>query len=77
MPAASRGELSELHNQLTEVLKEEMTTGERTPAMLNVVRQFLKDCGIEVRSDRTPTGIKELKETFDEHYVDGMPEFEN
>ena len=75
--AATRKELSDLHAALADVLKEQMQSSDVSPAMLNVARQFLKDCHIDVDPERAPAGVEDLKTAFDEHYVDGMPSFEN
>ena len=75
--SAKRTEMSELHELLAKTLKDQIQhTDEPSPAMLNVARQFLKDSGIEVDPDRRPSGVIELEKAFDEHFVDGMPNFD-
>lgn len=75
--AASRKAMSDLHEALAEVLKEEIENPDRSPAVLNVARQFLRDAGIDVDPDNKPAGIKDLESAFDEHFVDGIPHFDN
>lgn len=75
--AAKKSEMSELHEKLAQVLKEEIGVVEPSPAMLNVARQFLRDSGIEVDPDNKPVGVEALEKSFDEHFVEGIPSFEN
>ena len=42
--------LENLHQALTQVLMEKVSSGEATAGDLNVARQFLKDNGIDVAS---------------------------
>ena len=74
--SATRKEMSDLHAALAKVLAEEIQSIERSPAMLNVARQFLRDSGIDVDPDRKPAEITELEKAFDEHFVDGLPSFD-
>ncbi len=49
--------LSLLHGELASVLLEKVRSGEATAAELNVVRQFLKDNGIDaVPKEASPLG---------------------
>jgi hypothetical protein len=45
--SANHEELGSLHKLLAVLLREELERGEKTPALLEVVRKFLKDNGIE------------------------------
>lgn len=75
--SAKRQAMSELHELLARTLKEQIELNdEPSPSVLNVARQFLKDSGIEVDPERRPTGVVELEKVFDEHFVDGLPNFE-
>ena len=44
---ATEKELSELHGQLARVMKKMLDSGNYKSSDLNVIRQFLKDNGIE------------------------------
>lgn len=51
---ATEHELSELHGQLARVMKDRLTSGEATASDLSVIRQFLKDNGINCDGRQNP-----------------------
>lgn len=62
-------ELDELHALLAEELKKRLLSGEASSAELNVIRQFLRDNGIDaVPKDGSPIG--ELLSSLPEHLRD-------
>jgi|LWDU01.1.fsa_nt_gi hypothetical protein len=75
--AASRKELGALHALLADTLAAEIRKGDPQPAMLSVVRAFLKDSGIEVSSDYPTASMEDLKASFDEFADSEIPDFSN
>lgn len=67
--AASEDFLSRLHDELAKSMLDRIKSGEATASDLNVVRQFLKDNGINCDGRKNPTVnsiIDELPEYPDE-----------
>ena len=74
--SATKTQVSELHKLLCETLAAEIRN-DPTPGILSVARGFLKDCNVQVDSDNVPKTVEDLNQAFDEHFVEGMPNFEN
>lgn len=56
---ATEDMLASLHGALAEAMKQRLNSGQATASDLNVIRQFLKDNGINVDGERDPE-IKSL-----------------
>lgn len=54
MSKATEDLLASLHGALAEAMKDKLASGEATASDLNVIRQFLKDNGINVDGEKDP-----------------------
>ena len=72
--SATKTQVSDLHGLLCETLTSEIHN-DPSPSLLNVARQFLKDCNVTVDSEKIPKTVSDLETAFDEHYQSDMPDF--
>jgi len=68
MSKATNDSMANLHGLLAKALSEKLKSGEYTASDLNVIRQFLKDNGINCDGNNNPV-IHEI--------VDDLPSFED
>jgi hypothetical protein len=59
MSKATEALLAELHGEMAKAMKTKLADGTATASDLNVIRQFLKDNGINSDGERDPT-VKSL-----------------
>jgi len=68
MSKATKDELSSLHGELAKAFTRVLNGGEATAAHMNVIRQFLKDNGIDSAGNSAP--LQDLTKT-----VANLPDF--
>jgi hypothetical protein len=68
MSKATTNDLADLHGMFTEALAKKLKNGDFTSADLSVIRQFLRDNGIECDGERND-GIQDL--------VDSLPSYDS